>query len=177
MKNLFLTFFCLMSFNLTSGQITASDSVAGVTNKEITEGSHWLSYSLSPNEANQEFVLKESLNSKPSCYGYIYINEDRRSGAVCYIPKNLWQDKDLQMTYLDNDANWIDIVLVQKKNPEFLGKTYDRLYVESNADYSQFFGYWYFDKIVTDDFIVYHGNWTNGKTFEDGFKTYYIQFL
>ena len=177
MKKVFLSVcIALLSVNAMA-QINYMDSVAGGGYVEKTSGANWMSYLLAPTEANQEFVLKESLTSSPSCYGYIYVNEDGQTGAICYLPKSLWYDKQSQTPFLENDANWISIAIVPQRHPEFLGRNYDRLYVEHNADGSQVFGYWYFDKITTEDFIVYHGNWTNGKTFGGGFKSYYIQFL
>jgi hypothetical protein len=175
-KCLFTVCIALVSANL-SAQITLTDSVVGGGYVERSSGLNWMSYLLAPSEATQEFVLKESLQSSPSCYGYIYINEDMQTGAVCYLPKSLWHDKDSQTPFLENDNNWIPIAIVPKRHPEFLGRNYDRLYIEHNANGSQVFGYWYFDKITTDDFIVYHGTWTNGKNFGGGFKSYYIQFL
>jgi hypothetical protein len=169
---------CTMLMSIcTQAQSYAIDSIAGGGYVQNISGSNWMNYLLAPNEASQEFILKESLTSKPSCYGYIFITEDRQSGAVCYVPKSMWQDKDLQASYVNNDENWINILLVKKKNPEFFGRTYDRLYAECNADGSEIYGLWYFDKITTEDFVTYHGNWTNAKPFEDGFKSYYIQFL
>ena len=67
-------------------QINYMDSVAGGGYVEKTSGANWMSYLLAPTEANQEFVLKESLTSSPSCYGYIYVNDDGQTGAICYLP-------------------------------------------------------------------------------------------
>ena len=175
-KYLLNAFFAFVIANLTA-QITLMDSVVGGDYSQTSGGAHWMSYLLAPNDANQEFILKESLTSSPSCYGYIYVNQDAQTGAVCYLPKSLWYDKESQTPFLENDANWISIAIVPKRQPEFLGRKYDRLYVEHNTNGSEVFGYWYFDKITTEDFIVYHGNWTNGKTFGSGLKAYYIQFL
>ena len=175
-KYLLNALLAFVSANL-SAQLNVIDSVVGGSSLEVTNGVNLMKYWLSPSGANQQFVLKESLSSSPSCYGYIYVNEDAQTGAVCYLPKSLWQNKEQQTPFLEDDANWIPIAIVPQRHPQFLGRSYDRLYVERSADGSQVFGYWYFDKITTDDFIVYHGNWTNGKNFGSGFKTYYIQFL
>ncbi|NBO22257.1 hypothetical protein EBU94_02795 [bacterium] len=177
MKKIKLIFTCLL-FTLSGySQGLEMDSVAGGGYVQKTSGVNWMNYLLAPQGARQEFVLKTSLSEKPICYGYLYVSADRMNGAVCYIPKNIWQDKDVQEIYLDNDANWIRLSLVPKAHPEYLGYQYDRLFIETNSNGSEVLGFWYLDKITTPDFVTYHGNWTNGLPIGEGNKTYYIQFL
>ena len=177
MKNIGLILMCFVSTLCGYSQGIEMDSVAGGGYVQKTSGVNWMSYLLAPQGARQEFVLKTSLTDKPVCYGYLYVNADRINGAVCYIPKNIWQDKDIQDIYTDNDANWITLKSVPKLHPEYGGVQYDRLFIEMNSNGSEVLGFWYFDKITTPEFITYHGIWTNGLPVGDGNKTYYIQFL
>jgi hypothetical protein len=184
MKKIILTIATAMISVFATAQISNQNYVVAIDSIESI-------FMESQNFQGKEFKILSKMNPSDEVVsqGFIFFLPENRApigyemlGYVCYFPKEIWNNQSLKTMWMQNNSNWIPLLVTRTAydNITFLTRDCEIEAMEYAGGSNKYTGYWYFNKGLLPEnngFGDFHGMWWNGKQFNQGFKTLYIRIL